>query len=262
VAEPRPSAALTPSPGFAPPDPPRVLVWTWAKAVLWLAAAAAVAQGVPWLRANLAGVAAFAFIALPDGRLRVRHEGWDRYGLPWDGLADARTWRAWGRGLRDGLLVCAVIFPLFAAAFWGYSAILPHLPRGLSATLAPYGGTPRLALRLPPELPLRILVQVLVVALPEELFYRGWMQTSWARRAPGAGVRILGARLGEGFLWTQLLFAVGHLPANLAPWRLATFFPGLLFGWVRERTGGVAAPIVVHALSNLFIATLEASFYG
>jgi membrane protease YdiL (CAAX protease family) len=72
---------------------------------------------------------------------------------------------------------------------------------------------------------------------------------------------VLGARLGAGFLWTQLLFAAGHLVV-LQPWRLATFFPGLLFGWLRERTGGVAAPVVLHALSNLFVATLEASFYG
>jgi membrane protease YdiL (CAAX protease family) len=87
------------------------------------------------------------------------------------------------------------------------------------------------------------------------------MQTSWARAAPSRGVRFLGARLGAGFLWTQALFAVGHLVV-LQPWRLGTFFPGLLFGWLRERTGSIAVPVLVHALSNLFIATLERSFYG
>jgi membrane protease YdiL (CAAX protease family) len=100
-----------------------------------------------------------------------------------------------------------------------------------------------------------------VVALPEELFYRGWMQTSWARGAPERGVRVLGARLGAGFVLTQLLFAAGHL-VTLQPWRLATFFPGLWFGWLRERTGGLAAPIAAHAASNLFIKVLERSFYG
>ena len=44
--------------------------------------------------------------------------------------------------------------------------------------------------------------------------------------------------------------------------RLGTFFPGLFFGWLRQRTGSIAAPVVAHALSNLFMATLEASFYG
>ena len=46
---------------------------------------------------------------------------------------------------------------------------------------------------------------------------------------------------------------------TLQPWRLATFFPGLLFGWLRARTGGVAAPAVAHALSNLLVLFLEAS---
>jgi len=31
---------------------------------------------------------------------------------------------------------------------------------------------------------------------------------------------------------------------------------------LRERTGDIATPVLFHALSNLFIAMLEASFYG
>jgi hypothetical protein len=92
------------------------------------------------------------------------------------------------------------------------------------------------------------------------MLYRGFVQTAWARTSPERGVRVFGARLGAGFVWTQALFAVGHLVV-LQPWRLGTFFPGLLFGWLRERTGGIAAPVCLHAASNLLIATLEASFY-
>jgi hypothetical protein len=212
------------------------------------------------LGANLAGVAAFLFVALPDARLRARGEEWTDYGVPLHGLADARTWKAFGKGALVALGVAALVFPVFAAGFWLYAELLPRLPAGLARVLAPYGGTPRLALRLPAGLPLLALVQLLVVALPEEMFYRGFVQTSFARGAPGRGVDVLGARLGAGFLWTQALFALGHLVV-LQPWRLGTFFPGLLFGWLRERTGGVAAPVVLHALSNLFVATLEASFY-
>jgi membrane protease YdiL (CAAX protease family) len=86
------------------------------------------------------------------------------------------------------------------------------------------------------------------------------MQTAWSR-APGRTVRVLGAELGPGFLRTQALFALGHLVV-LQPWRLGTFFPGLLFGWLRARTGSLAAPVLFHALSNLLMMTLEASFYG
>lgn len=248
----------------APPDPPRALVRTWAIAIALLAVATLAARldGSGLLAGNVAGVAAFLFIWLPDRRLRARDEGWDGYGLPWHGARDPRTWRAWARGAGQGVLACAVIFPPFALAFWLVGELLPHLPPALVRHLVPYGdaGAPRFAFRLPDRFGVMVLVQLLAVALPEELFYRGWMQTSWRRSAPGRGVTVLGARLGAGFLWTQLLFAAGHL-VRFQPWRLATFFPGLLFGWLRERTGSLAAPVVAHALSNLLIATLEASFY-
>ncbi len=153
------------------------------------------------------------------------------------------------------------MLPAFALLFAAYSWALPHLAPGLARAIAPYAVPAHPALRFPPDLGLQAALQLLVVAIPEELFYRGWMQTSWARGAPKRGVRVLGARLGAGFVWTQLLFAAGHLVV-LQPWRLATFLPGLWFGWLRERHGNIVAPVVAHALANLFIRTLEASFYG
>jgi uncharacterized protein len=283
-----PGPATAPVDGAPAPtaDPPRTLVGTWALAIALLAAATALARldGTGLLAGNVAGVAAFLFIWLPDRRLRARDEGWDAYGLAWAGARDPRTWRAWGRGAAAGVLACAVVFPPFVLPFWKIAEVLPHLRFGWIHHVIPYAdaGAPRFALRLPERLGTMVLVQLLAVALPEELFYRGWMQTSWRRAAEGGvgtrralpggegapepprdaarGVTVLGARLGAGFLWTQALFAVGHL-VRFQPWRLATFFPGLLFGWLRERTGGLAAPVVAHALSNLLIATLEASFY-
>lgn len=247
----------------APPFTRGALVRTWLAAVGGIAVAKLVSLAEPTglLAANLAGVAAFLFVALPDARLARRGEAWTAYGVPWHGLRDARTWRAWGRGAAQGALAAAVVLPPFALAFWAFTAWLPGLPGPVAAALAPYRGAADPAFRLPEDLAARVVIQVLVVALPEELFYRGWMQTAWARTAPGRGVTVLGARLGAGFLWTQLLFAAGHLVV-LQPWRLATFFPALLFGWLRERTGSVAAPVAFHALSNLFLATLERSFYG
>ncbi len=241
----------------------RELVATWALCIAGLAAAKLVSLVEPsgLLAANLAGVAAFLFIALPERRIHAHGERWSGYGFPWWGISSPRTWRAWSRGLGAALAVCGVVFPLFVAVFWAYGQALPHLPSWLARVLAPYSLPAAPRLRLPPRFALLAAVQLLVVALPEELFYRGFLQTAWAATDPARGVRILGARLGAGFLATQALFALGHLVV-LQPWRLGTFFPGLLFGWLRERTGDIAAPVLVHALSNLLIATLEASFYG
>jgi membrane protease YdiL (CAAX protease family) len=251
------------APASPAPETTASLLATWGLAVAGLAAARALALVDPTglLGPNLAGVAAFLFVWLSDRRLRARGEDWDRYGGPAWRLSDPRAWRELGRGAAMGALACAAVFPPFALAFFGFAALLPRLPPGLAGWLAPYLGEPHLALRLPDGLPLLAAVQLLVVALPEELFYRGWLQTSLRRAAPGRGVTVLGARLGRGFLLTQVLFAAGHL-VTLQPWRLGTFFPGLLFGWLRERTGGLAAPVVAHALSNLLVTTLERSFYG
>ncbi len=237
------------------------ILLTWCKAIGVLALARALASADPTglLSGNLAAVAALAFVLLPERFLRARGETWAAYGLPWWGAGDPRTWRAWGRGALRGVAVCAVVFPVFGLAWWGYATALPRLPGALSHVLGPYALPPRVEPRLPRGLALLALGQLLVVALPEEMFYRGWMQTTWARSGPR--VRVLGANLGQGFVATQLLFAAGHL-VSLQPWRIATFFPGLLFGWVRARTGDLAAPVVVHALSNLFLLALEATFYG
>jgi len=249
----------------APARARRVAVLTWAACIALLALAKALAAVEPTglLAGNLAGVAAILFVFLPERRIEAAGEvgGWSPYGLPWGGLTPSERLRRWGRGGLVALSACGLVFPLFLAGFWAYGRLLPSLPPGLASVLAPYAVPPSPHLRLPPRLGVLALVQLFVVALPEELFYRGWFQTTWAATAPGRGVQVLGARLGSGFFVTQALFAVGHLVV-LEPWRLATFFPGLLFGWLRERTGDLAAPVFFHALSNLFIATLEASFYG
>jgi membrane protease YdiL (CAAX protease family) len=261
------SGALVPAP--APPAPTHLapdsrgrLLATWGLAIGGLAGARLLSLVEPTglLAGNLAGVAALLFVLLADRRLRARDEGWEAAGAPFLGSGEAGDWSGVGRGIGQGLLCCALVFPPFVAAFIGFTELSPHLPPGLASTLSPYLGAPVFALRLPESLPLTAALQLLVVALPEELFYRGWLQTAWARLAPERGVTVLGARLGHGFLATQALFALGHLVSG-QPWRLATFFPGLLFGWLRARTGSVVAPVVVHTLSNLLMLTLERSFY-
>jgi membrane protease YdiL (CAAX protease family) len=208
-----------------------------------LASALAAVEPTGLLRANLAGVAALLFVLVPDRVLRARGEGWQAYGLPGTGIGDPRTWRAWANGAVWGVGASLVVLPLFGAAVAGYVRL-----RGIPFRFEP---------RLPPGFALGVAVQFLVVAIPEELFYRGFMQTAWARGGPTR--KLLGAPIGRGFWATQALFAAGHL-VSLQARGLATFFPGLLFGWLRARSGGIVAPAVAHALSNLFLRFLEASF--
>ncbi len=95
-----------------------------------------------------------------------------------------------------------------------------------------------------------VLGQLIVVALPEEAFFRGYLQSALDRTL-GHRVRILGAEIGPALLLTSALFAIGHLATVPVPARLAVFFPSLVFGFLRARTGGIGAAILFHAACNI-----------
>lgn len=104
--------------------------------------------------------------------------------------------------------------------------------------------------------PLFILSQFLIIALTEEVFFRGYLQTRLHDVFPKRR-RVLGASLSLSALTIQsAYFALIHFIVIPHPSRLSVFFPALLFGYMRERRGGVGAAIVYHALSNLLAEAL------
>jgi membrane protease YdiL (CAAX protease family) len=98
--------------------------------------------------------------------------------------------------------------------------------------------------------------QLLGVALPEEVFFRGWLQGR-LNRIFRSRVSLLGARVGPGLFIAAALFAAFHLLGSAAPSRLLVFFPGMLFGLLRERTKSVAVPVLAHALANILFMTAQ-----
>jgi membrane protease YdiL (CAAX protease family) len=146
-------------------------------------------------------------------------------------------WRAAPHALREGvfaLLLALLIFPPFSVAFY-----LWHVPEHA------FSFTP------PPELASYVVSQLLVVALPEEALFRGYLQGR-LEDAERRRARLLGVQVApRAFLLQAVLFALIHVAVDHNPARLAVFFPALLFGWVRARRGGVGAAIVLHAASNL-----------
>lgn len=138
------------------------------------------------------------------------------------------------REIGVALGVAAVIFPPFSVGFYLW-----------------HGAAHPFRWNLPPDFASFVAAQLVVVALPEEVFFRGWVQTrlhdAFAPR------RVLGAWLHPGVLIAQsVLFAIVHVFAEPHPARLAVFFPGLVFAWLRGWRGGVGAAIVFHAISNVF----------
>ena len=130
-----------------------------------------------------------------------------------------------------------------------------------------YGFRPWFGLRSPwswraalPDLD-AILGQLLVIALPEEAFYRGYVQSGLERRW-GRSIRVLGMPVTTANVATSAVFAVGHLLTIPNPARLAVFFPSLLFGALRTRTGGIGAGVLLHALANLLSGAVARGYLG
>jgi len=138
---------------------------------------------------------------------------------------------------------------LLAAVFLPYVVghyLLAHWWSGMS-----------LHLRLPPLFLRAIVDQVLLIGLPEEFFFRGYLQTE-CDRSCGKPYTFLGAQWGVGLLIAAALFAVCHV-VHGGPARLIVFFPGLLYGWLRARTGTILVPAFYHAGSNLLMQIMVAS---
>ena len=114
--------------------------------------------------------------------------------------------------------------------------------------------------KLPADLLTLVAYQVFFVAIPEEFFYRGYLQTR-LNEVHRRRFRVLGVQLGMGAIVANLLFAFGHSVVQLQWWHFATFFPGLLFAWARERSGGVVPGALFHACCNVSVITLD-SLYG
>lgn len=104
-----------------------------------------------------------------------------------------------------------------------------------------------------------VLAQILLVAFPEEYFYREILQQRLKDLLP-AGPRFMWVTFIPAIALASLLFALGHLLSIPAPFRLLVFFPSLLFGWLREKGGHLAGPVIFHALCNVF-QVLFARFY-
>lgn len=99
-------------------------------------------------------------------------------------------------------------------------------------------------------LPLLWFAVIIAAPLVEEIFFRGFLLEGFRHSFMGnAGAIVL----------TSLLWAVIHLQYGLFEISLI-FAMGLLFGYIRLKTGSIWSPIIMHAFNNL-VSTIMVSWY-
>lgn len=91
---------------------------------------------------------------------------------------------------------------------------------------------------------------MLVVAYPlmEEVIFRGALQ-GWLLDFAWARHRIVFISVAN--IITSLIFASLHGFYHPALMAALVFFPSIVFGFFRDRTGSIAAPVILHSSYNL-----------
>lgn len=105
-----------------------------------------------------------------------------------------------------------------------------------------------------------ISFEVVFCGFFEEVLFRGYIQGR-INNALGRPWKIMGVNIGWGLIISSILFALAHGLGTFNPfggfsfhtysfmWRefFITGVQGFIFGILRDRTGGIAAPVLLHA---------------
>jgi len=156
-------------------------------------------------------------------------------------IGNRLDWHALWLDLRRVLFFTLLIFPLFFVAYYGLQMFLAA-QNGRVAHFSP---------ALPDNLLNFTITSLLIVAVAEEIFYRGYVQTTLLKQWS----------VPVAFFVTNLLFALGHFIGDYQFGRLLPFFPGLLFSYLVLRSRSIVGAVLFHGLCNIYAELLRASYY-
>lgn len=157
--------------------------------------------------------------------------------------------RAFFEDVGRALLVAIITFAPFAVGHHFWQVMMAG--EGANVVYRP---------TLPPDLLAIVAKNVFLVALPEELFYRGFLETRLERLWPTKRF-VLGIPVGRAVVVASAMFALGHwLGEWHNPARLGPFFPAFVFSMLTRKGGSITGAVLYHGLSNAFSATLLAGY--
>jgi membrane protease YdiL (CAAX protease family) len=164
--------------------------------------------------------------------VRVVGSNWRIMGLQPVGPLQSRSWR----------FVLIAVYALSLAIFVRFSAADPRI-----ATLVFFG-------------------HIASTAVGEELFFRGYIQ-SRLNEVFGRPFRIGAVQVGIGLFVSACLFSVMHglntvdyfRGHYVFAWRWAgvTLATGLVYGFIREKSGSIIPCMIVHGLTNVWALSIQ-----
>jgi len=218
---------------------------------------------LPFWQYNLVGWdfnAHLVMIALPMLLIYLRGERPSHYGMQRGQLKDA--------GVRRLVIIVFIALPVL----WF-----------ILATASVQFRNAHLILNLPPDWELKswpaeepwktavgvlltVLFEIVSCGLGEEIMFRGYIQGR-LNQVFDKPWKLRNTQFGWGLFFSALLFGFGHGLGFFNPFgesfgtsanfnfawsdTIATAASGLIFGWLRERTNGIAVPAFLHALVGL-----------
>lgn len=142
---------------------------------------------------------------------------------------------------------CIVVFPALFAGFWLLKSCGLELP--LRAMLPQ--GQSWVCL---------MFYQFMYIAVAEEVFYRGYVQSNILTLAKAVMGRQCRLQQWISIGISAACFAVAHIVVHGQIISALTFLPGLIFGWLFIRTRSLLAPILFHGLANGYYFFVVALF--
>ena len=96
-----------------------------------------------------------------------------------------------------------------------------------------------------------LFYQFMYVAVAEEVFFRGFLQSNILRLMNTVMARRPALQCWASIVMSAACFAVAHMIVQGQIISVLTFLPGLVFGWLFIRTKSLLAPILFHGLANI-----------
>jgi len=90
----------------------------------------------------------------------------------------------------------------------------------------------------------------LFVGLPEEFFFRGYLQSE-LNYIFSKKFNFLFVKFGPGLVITAIIFTLSHIFVQMDWSKTSLIFLSLILGWLREKTGSILASAGFHTLANV-----------